>query len=216
LTKRFWNVSRFMAWRQRLAPRWQHTHPDFRRSIACRHLANLTNGPILRVIYRPANLRLVAGLCAFGTTVPSAFLIYANVHFKAVTVKSIYPGKLRNINSVAEAAEFLLTECPGKRGRVHGLPNKPAWKRWKAAQAWMRAPQQSSSLQRQLPAISLGPASTPMDRLKSVRDRNKMSPYRHFQTNNCYSVPAIVRRCLPRPAAVSSIVLNVTSICSSG
>jgi hypothetical protein len=44
-----------------------------------------------------------------------------NVHFKSVTVESLFPGKLRTIASVAEAAEFLLNEWPGKRGRLHGL-----------------------------------------------------------------------------------------------
>jgi hypothetical protein len=44
-----------------------------------------------------------------------------NVHFKSVTVESLFPNKLRTIHSVAEAAEFLLNEWPGKRGRLHGL-----------------------------------------------------------------------------------------------
>ncbi|MEK1853445.1 MAG: DUF982 domain-containing protein [Phyllobacterium sp.] len=44
-----------------------------------------------------------------------------NVYFKSVTVESAHPGKLRNISSVATAAEFLLNEWPGKRGRLHGL-----------------------------------------------------------------------------------------------
>jgi hypothetical protein len=44
-----------------------------------------------------------------------------NVYFKSVTVESAYPGKLRNISSVATAVEFLLNEWPEKRGRLHGL-----------------------------------------------------------------------------------------------
>jgi hypothetical protein len=44
-----------------------------------------------------------------------------NVHFRSVTVESLFPDRLRAIASVAEAAEFLLNEWPGKRGRLHGL-----------------------------------------------------------------------------------------------
>lgn len=44
-----------------------------------------------------------------------------NVHFRSVTVESLFPDRLRTIASVAEAAEFLLNEWPGKRGRLHGL-----------------------------------------------------------------------------------------------
>jgi Protein of unknown function (DUF982) len=44
-----------------------------------------------------------------------------NVYFKSVTVESAYPGKRRNISSVATAVEFLLNEWPEKRGKLHGL-----------------------------------------------------------------------------------------------
>jgi hypothetical protein len=41
--------------------------------------------------------------------------------FKPVTVESLHSFKLRNIGSVAEAAEFLSRDWPGERGRIYLL-----------------------------------------------------------------------------------------------
>jgi hypothetical protein len=49
------------------------------------------------------------------------FTIMENIHFPAVTVETTRIGQLRNITSVTQAAAFLLSEWPGKRGRLHGL-----------------------------------------------------------------------------------------------
>ncbi|MBQ9353993.1 MULTISPECIES: DUF982 domain-containing protein [unclassified Phyllobacterium] len=44
-----------------------------------------------------------------------------DAQFKPVTVESLHSFKLRNIGSVAEAAEFLSSDWPGERGRIYLL-----------------------------------------------------------------------------------------------
>ncbi|QND53198.1 DUF982 domain-containing protein [Phyllobacterium sp. 628] len=49
------------------------------------------------------------------------FKAMQNAQFKPVTVESLHSCKLRNIGSVAEAAEFLSSDWPGERGRIYLL-----------------------------------------------------------------------------------------------